>query len=52
MRNLCFCLLISFFKTEAQNNTELYIEKYSGFAIDEMNRYNIPASITLAKEGF
>ena len=50
MRNLCFCLLVFvFLRTEAQNNTELYIAKYSSVAIDEMNRYNIPASITLAQ---
>ena len=34
---------------DAQNKTEEYITKYSSLAIDEMNRYNIPASITLAQ---
>ena len=33
----------------AQNKTEVYIEKYSQIAVDEMHRYNIPASITLAQ---
>ena len=50
MRNLLLCLLIfCVLITTAQNNTELYIENYSNIAIDEMNRYNIPASITLAQ---
>lgn len=33
----------------AQNKTEVYISKYSDLAIVEMDRYNIPASITLAQ---
>ena len=33
----------------AQTKTEKYIEQYSQIAVDEMNRYNIPASITLAQ---
>jgi len=47
------CLLIVFlfssFLAVAQNKTESYIVKYSQFAVDEMNMYNIPASITLAQ---
>ena len=35
--------------SDAQNKTEVYIEKYSQIAVDEMHRYNIPASITLAQ---
>ena len=35
--------------SDAQNKTEAYIEKYSQIAVDEMHRYNIPASITLAQ---
>ena len=35
--------------SDAQNKTEVYIEKYSEIAVDEMHRYNIPASITLAQ---
>ncbi|MEC9209605.1 MAG: glucosaminidase domain-containing protein [Bacteroidota bacterium] len=44
-------LLFSFyvFATAAQTKKEAYIAKYSSIAIDEMNRYNIPASITLAQ---
>ena len=42
---LSFCLLIA----DAQTKTEVYIAKYSSIAIEEMNRYNIPASITLAQ---
>ena len=37
------------FGTYAQNKTETYISEYSQIAVDEMNRYNIPASITLAQ---
>jgi len=47
------CLLILFLFSSilavAQNKTEAYIEKYSQMAVDEMNMYNIPASITLAQ---
>ena len=47
------CLLIvflfPFFLVVAQNKTEAYIEKYSQMSVDEMNMYNIPASITLAQ---
>ena len=44
-----FFFLFSFLSVFSQNKTETYIEKYSRIAIDEMNRYNIPASITLAQ---
>ena len=33
----------------AQTKTEQYIVKYNGIAVEEMNRYGIPASITLAQ---
>ncbi len=33
----------------AQDKTNRYIEQYSQIAIEEMRRYNIPASITLAQ---
>jgi hypothetical protein len=33
----------------AQTKTEQYIEQYRQIAVDEMNQYNIPASITLAQ---
>ncbi len=40
-----FCLLFA----NSQSKTELYIDKYSSIAIQEMNMYNIPASITLSQ---
>ena len=40
-----FCLIV----VKAQNKTEIYINKYSNIAVEEMNKYNIPASITLAQ---
>jgi len=42
---LSFCLII----VKAQDKTERYINKYSSIAVEEMNKYNIPASITLAQ---
>jgi hypothetical protein len=42
-------LLFSSFLVVAQNKTERYIEKYQSVAIAEMDRYGIPASITLAQ---
>jgi len=33
----------------AQNKTEGYIQKYNSIAVNEMDRYGIPASITLAQ---
>ena len=44
-----FFFLFSCFFVFSQNKTETYIEKYSQIAVDEMHRYNIPASITLAQ---
>ena len=41
--------LFSSYLVVAQNKTEAYIQKYSQIATDEMNMYNIPASITLAQ---
>ena len=41
-------LLIPFF-SNAQNKVQLYIDKYSDLAIEEMVSYSIPASITLAQ---
>tara|TARA_B100001250_G_scaffold85875_1_gene71005 strand:- start:36479 stop:37330 length:852 start_codon:yes stop_codon:yes gene_type:complete len=50
MKNTITFLLFSYvFIVEAQNRTEVYIAKYSNIAINEMNKYNIPASITLAQ---
>ena len=44
-----FFFLFSCLSVFSQNKTETYIEKYSQIAVDEMHRYNIPASITLAQ---
>ena len=46
---LLIVLIFSSFLAVAQNKIEAYIEKYSQIAVDEMNMYNIPASITLAQ---
>ena len=46
---LFFIFSIFIFPSFAQNKTEKYIAKYSSIAIVEMDRYNIPASITLAQ---
>ena len=50
MKNFLFIsFLFSSFWGFSQSKTENYISKYSSVAVDEMNRYNIPASITLAQ---
>ncbi|MBQ3636267.1 MAG: glucosaminidase domain-containing protein [Bacteroidales bacterium] len=53
MRNvfiLSVLLAIAFVTTSAQRMTrQQYIDKYKGWAIEEMNRTGIPASITLAQ---
>ena len=50
MKNFLFIsFLFSSFWGFSQSKTENYISKYSSAAVDEMNRYNIPASITLAQ---
>ena len=50
MKKLGFLLLnLIVVMLNAQTKTELYIEKYSSMAIDEMNQFGIPASITLAQ---
>jgi len=50
MKRLVFILsVICVVTVKAQSKTEEYIEQYSQIAVDEMNRYNIPASITLAQ---
>ncbi len=50
MRQLFILLFLSFsLFSSAQDAYERYIEKYYGMAIDQMNRYGIPASITLAQ---
>ena len=51
MKNLIclFIMFFVFFLVKAQNKTESYIQRYSSIAVEEMDRYNIPASITLAQ---
>jgi len=50
MKKLGFLLLILIVvMLNAQTKTELYIDKYSSMAIDEMNQFGIPPSITLAQ---
>ena len=46
---LLILLIISPFLVVAQSKTESYISKYSSAAGVEMDRYGIPASITLAQ---
>ena len=49
-KSLFFSIIfLCFLFTKAQTKTEAYIAKYSSIAIEEMNRHNIPASITLAQ---
>ena len=38
-----------FFHSNSQNLTEDYIKRFKDIAINEMNLYNIPASITLSQ---
>jgi len=50
MKNLLLIpFLFSSFLGFSQSKTENYISKYCNAAVAEMNRYNIPASITLAQ---
>jgi len=44
-----FFIFLSVVCANAQSKTENYISKYSSAAVDEMERYGIPASITLAQ---
>lgn len=50
----CFCLLLGLTEASAQSRKsrqtrEEYIEQYKHIAIDQMERYGIPASITMAQ---
>lgn len=50
MKILVFILFsICVITLSAKNKTVKYIEKYSSMAVDEMNKFGIPASITLAQ---
>jgi hypothetical protein len=44
-----FLFLLSSFFGSSQSKSENYISKYSSVAVDEMEKYGIPASITLAQ---
>ena len=44
-----FFIFLSVVCANAQSITERYISKYSSVAVDEMEKYGIPASITLAQ---
>ena len=44
-----FFIFLSVVCANAQSITERYISKYSSVAVDEMERYGVPASITLAQ---
>lgn len=47
---LCFVFVAGLFTAKAQNEAyQQYIETYKSMAIDQMQRYKIPASITLAQ---
>ena len=43
------CFLSISLNVYSNEKTLKYIEKYSEIAVNEMNKYNIPASITLAQ---
>ena len=43
------CFLSMSLNVYSNEKTLKYIEKYSEIAVNEMNKYNIPASITLAQ---
>ena len=51
MKRVCLSVIFIFIivSSNAQDKTEKYIEKYSKVAVEEMKKYNIPASITLAQ---
>lgn len=46
---ILFYFIFSVLTVKSQNKTEQYIRKYSSIAVNERDRYNIPASITLAQ---
>ena len=49
LRLFILFFFICIFSISAQNKTELYIKKYSQIAIEEMHKFSIPSSITLAQ---
>lgn len=44
-----FCVLFSFSSYAEKNSSAKYIRKYKGLAIEEMKKFKIPASITMAQ---
>ncbi len=42
-------LVISFFSAQGWKTEDQYIQKFAQYAVEEMEKYNIPASITLAQ---
>tara|TARA_B100001758_G_scaffold247942_1_gene268817 strand:+ start:23712 stop:24584 length:873 start_codon:yes stop_codon:yes gene_type:complete len=48
-RNILVFFILLMYGSYGQSKTEIYISKYSKIAIDEMSRFGIPASITLAQ---
>lgn len=48
---LSICLVVSAFAVKAQtwNTEEQYIQRFAPYAVEEMELYKVPASITLAQ---
>lgn len=46
---LCLVVCLSWSSAQTKMTQEDYINKYFSLAVEEMNRYKIPASITLAQ---
>lgn len=44
-----FAAFASLPKSEEKSPSDLYLEKYAGYAVEEMHRSGVPASITLAQ---
>ena len=42
-------LILSKFQAQSWKNDEQYIQKFAPYAVEEMEKYKIPASITLAQ---
>ncbi|MCD5969089.1 glucosaminidase domain-containing protein, partial [Riemerella anatipestifer] len=42
-------LVVSQFKAQTWATDDQYIQRFAGYAVEEMEKYKIPASITLAQ---
>ena len=42
-------IIVSKFHAQTWKNDEQYIQKFAAYAVEEMEKYKIPASITLAQ---